>query len=679
MAGPSDLEQLMLEYINETRLDPMGNAARYMTSYAADPTSSISGIQSALNFFNVNGPALLSAFQALVPTGPLAWNDALGTAAEKHSAQMITAQLQSHQVPGELDLGARVTAEGYNFQRLGENIFAYTDNMLYGHAGFMIDWGNGPNGMQDPAGHRINMMDLRYTEIGIDVTAESTQGNPLGPYVVTEDLGTRGKLFVLGVAYTDSDANRFYSVGEGRADLTVQIAAASATSTTSGGYTLETTAGAKTITLSGGGLSGAVTVSATIGTENLKLDVVGGNTLQAWGSVSVSGPITVLRGLGARGLSLTTAGGVQTIHGTSGNDTIDGGAGADQLGGGLGNDSYKADNQGDIVYEAIGAGTDSVTSTASYYLFANVENLTLTAGAGNIFGVGNVLANVLNGNDGENLLVAGAGNDEVHGGAARDAIFGEDGTDNLFGDAGIDYIVAGIGNDTVDGGTDADEIYGEAGDDIISGGAGFFSDILVGGDGNDTIYGNLASGAAGGTFGELDYLYGNLGNDTFHVDTPFDIVFEQQGEGSDTVYANIAGAGFYLYENIETLILEGTTPFGVGNTTANTITGNAIGNFLLGGAGDDTLNGKAGGDVLFGESGADTFVFESGTGGDVIGDFAAGSDKIKLAGIFADFAAAQANFIQNGNVGAINLGNGDLVVLHNVTMSQLTATDFLFG
>ncbi len=365
-----------------------------------------------------------------------------------------------------------------------------------------------------------------------------------------------------------------------------------------------------------------------------------------------------------------------TITGTSANDTLDGKGGNDQLFGLLGDDQYQVDSQADLTFEAIGAGIDTVVASSNYYLFANVENLILHGSAGNIFGVGNELANVLTGNEGENLLIAGASDDTVFGGDSRDAIFGEGGADVLKGEGGIDYIVAGAGNDAVDGGLQADEIYGEDGDDTLYGGSGLFTDIIVGGAGNDTISG---SDSFGGNDGDFDFLYGNLGNDTFFVNTPADLVFENPGEGTDTVVANIIGAGFYMYENLENLILDGQTPFGVGNGLANELTGNAIGNFLLGGADNDTLNGKGGGDVLFGEAGADTFVFETGTGGDVIGDFAGGSDKIQINGIFADFAAAQANFIQNGNVGAINLGNGDFIVLHNVTMSQLTAPDFIFG
>jgi Ca2+-binding RTX toxin-like protein len=363
-----------------------------------------------------------------------------------------------------------------------------------------------------------------------------------------------------------------------------------------------------------------------------------------------------------------------TLYGNAGNDTLAGGAGLNNLYGGTGNDVYTVTQQSDVIFEfnVLGGGTDVVNSSVGFYLFANVENMNLT-GSTNIFGVGNDLNNVIVGNIGENLLIGGGGNDILNGGggSARDSLFGEDGNDQLFGQAGIDYIVGGLGHDSIDGGDDPDEIYGQGGDDFIDGGVGFHTDIIVGGDGDDNIDGESGQG-------DFDYLYGNLGNDAFIVDTPNDLVFEQPGEGTDTVYADIVGAGFYLYDNIESLILLDVTPFGVGNGIANTLTGNAIGNYLLGGGGNDILNGKAGNDVLFGETGNDTFVFEPGTGGDVIGDFVSGQDKIDLSAYGAmTFNQLKTLFVQNGNVGAIQMTNGDVIVLHNVTMNLLTASDFI--
>ena len=209
---------------------------------------------------------------------------------------------------------------------------------------------------------------------------------------------------------------------------------------------------------------------------------------------------------------------------------------------------------------------------------------------------------------------------------------------------------------------------------MLDAGSGFFTDILVGGAGNDTL--RASSGQ-----NDYDLLDGGAGDDTYYVDTGADLTFEAVGGGVDTVYAdvsNVANAGVYLYANVENLVLLRTTAFGVGNELANTMTGSASNNWLLGGAGNDTLNGKAGNDVLFGEGGADTFVFERGTGGDVIGDFLHGTDKIDISALgFGNFATLQANFVQVGNVGAIDLGNGDFIVLHSVTMAQLSANDFV--
>jgi Ca2+-binding RTX toxin-like protein len=115
---------------------------------------------------------------------------------------------------------------------------------------------------------------------------------------------------------------------------------------------------------------------------------------------------------------LTGGGGDDVLIGGDGADLLDGGKGVDQLQGGSGDDLYKVDSTADVVSEGWGAGTDTVMSTVSYHLGANVENLELQ-GSANLDGSGNDLANIIMGNAGDNHLYFASG-DTVFGGKGDD-------------------------------------------------------------------------------------------------------------------------------------------------------------------------------------------------------------------------------------------------------------------
>jgi Ca2+-binding RTX toxin-like protein len=126
----------------------------------------------------------------------------------------------------------------------------------------------------------------------------------------------------------------------------------------------------------------------------------------------------------------------ETFVGGAGADRLDGGGGVDSLRGGLGNDTYIA-RAGTTIVEAGVAGTDTVLSSMTYTLGANLENLTLT-GAAAVNGTGNALANTLTGNAAANRLMGSAGNDTLLGLGGADVLTGGVGRDIMTGGAGAD-------------------------------------------------------------------------------------------------------------------------------------------------------------------------------------------------------------------------------------------------
>jgi trimeric autotransporter adhesin len=227
------------------------------------------------------------------------------------------------------------------------------------------------------------------------------------------------------------------------------------------------------------------------------------------------------------------------LEGGAGNDALNGGAGADTMLGGVGNDAYVVDNAGDVVTENVGEGTDTVTSTVSYALPANVENLTL-AGTSAINGSGNELNNVLTGNAAANTLTGNDGNDVLHGAAGNDV---------LDGGAGNDVLDGGLGSDHLSGGDGDDVYFVDVSTDVITEGAS---------QGIDTVTSSL-SYALGANVENLILLAGSKA---------------------------LIGTGNSL-DNVIT-----------GNASANTLIGGEGNDTLAGGLGGDTLTGGAGNDVF---------------------------------------------------------------------------------
>lgn len=290
---------------------------------------------------------------------------------------------------------------------------------------------------------------------------------------------------------------------------------------------------------------------------------------------------------------ITGNSGNNVLNGGAGNDTLNGGLGLDTMIGGTGNDTFVVDNAGDVVTEAVGAGTDTAQASVSYVIGANVENLVLT-GTAAINGTGNATNNTITGNSGNNILDGAAGADTLIGGLGDDTYI----VDNA-GDVITE--AAGEGTDTVQ--TSASYILGNELENLtltgianINGTGNALNNTLTGNSGS-----NILDGAAG-----IDTLIGGAGNDTYIVVDTDDVIIENIGGGIDTVQASI---DYTLGETeIENLTLIGLATVGTGNTLNNTITGNALDNVLDGADGNDTLDGAGGSDILLGGFGDDTYI-----------------------------------------------------------------------
>jgi Ca2+-binding RTX toxin-like protein len=357
------------------------------------------------------------------------------------------------------------------------------------------------------------------------------------------------------------------------------------------------------------------------------------------------------------------------LTGNAGANTLDGKAGNDTLAGGGGNDSYVVDSAGDAVVENANEGIDTVNSSITTTLAANVENLALT-GTAALNGTGNALANALAGNAGANRLEGGLGNDTLDGGLGNDTLAGGLGDDTFVVAQFADVVVenAGEGVDTILSsvtytlstnvenltltGTGSINGFGNALDNTISGNAGS----------------NRLDGGAG-----ADSLAGGRGNDTYIVDNVNDLVSELAGEGTDTLSSLVSLA---LSANVEILQLAGSANLdGWGNAGDSWLKGNAGANTLDGLAGNDILGGLAGDDVLADLTGNN--VLDGGAGADVLqagagNDFLAGGtgdDRIEAGAGGADIIAFNAGDGLDLVVGSA--GQDDTLSLGKVSFAGL--------
>ncbi len=262
----SEQDQLLLELVNRSRMDPLGEVARF---------PELSDLNSGLSGGTI----------APEPKQPLAPHQALVDAAVAHAQDMLDNDYFAHNnLAGETP-SDRAAAAGYTAP-VGENI-------AWGGSTGPID--------QDAAvydrhkslflspGHRQNMLLETYREVGTGVRFGVFTTSPPDTHtvidwnasMVAEEFGSRGgDVFITGVAFSDTVVDDdFYTIGESSPGIQISVVHAltgeTRTTTTgpSGGYTLQVPDGTYTVTASGGSLPGPmVFTNVAVSAANVKID-----------------------------------------------------------------------------------------------------------------------------------------------------------------------------------------------------------------------------------------------------------------------------------------------------------------------------------------------------------------------------------------------------------------------
>ena len=440
------------------------------------------------------------------------------------------------------------------------------------------------------------------------------------------------------------------------------------------------------------------------------------------------------------------AGGQDWVYGGDGNDTLlagnytgghtvafDGGTGVNTV-------SFISATAGVL---ASTEGADSVNCINTENIVGSNFNDTLGGDSGNnlIYG-GAGDDSMYGGGLGNDTLYGGDGSDTIKGGQTSDHIYGDSGNDLLIGSSGSESFYGGSGNDTfqagfatgtyIDGGTGNntvsfvqapagvvinlltdvntgaaqgdtllnienvtggyrnDSITGDANNNVLDGGPGG-ADFLYGGDGNDTLIGDIVGGYYyGGTGNDVIYagsglcqISGDDGNDTIIGDSHMnsgDAI--DGGTGINTITFNSATTGVHETTFYHVQILIGSNYNDTFSVSSNWTDNHTI----YGGAGDDTITGGYGPNTLYGGTGNDTFVLKTGSGLNTIGDFEGagqtGGDVIffsKISG-FTTFAQVQAvtTYDFAHDTAVIQLTANDVLTVLGVTQ-QFTADDFEFA
>ena len=314
-------------------------------------------------------------------------------------------------------------------------------------------------------------------------------------------------------------------------------------------------------------------------------------------------------------------------------------------------------------------------------------------------------------------ILGTSGDDTLNGAEGEDTVLGLAGNDLLSGHGGDDSLSGGDGNDTLAGGLGVDTLAGGKGDDLLDAGSGGIAaddDLLLPGEGSDTMRGDAGRFASGAgsvvSYEDLglesDYLLisitgegtgsaisanstlvddafiniraivGSGGADHFEATGPSSMIGWTGYSGDDLFVGN--GSVWLRYDREEGLggtqgvsvdlaTGTGTDAFGgsdsisgidtvTGTSRADIILGDDDDNRLDGLSGNDSLDGRAADDTIFAGEGNDTAL--GGDGADYV-DAGDGNDLVDGGGGSDYLAGRGGNDTLTGGNGGDGLHGGE--------------------
>ena len=299
--------------------------------------------------------------------------------------------------------------------------------------------------------------------------------------------------------------------------------------------------GVATLTSDSGNDVVASTDDANFTPSNGRLDISDGASVYLVNLTQLN-----LTGTGFNTFDVTNWTGRATLTGTGGIDEIESYTNGEET---LTDTSFVQPNLGTFTLSGINAADltawpngvelDATGFSGQATLYGGSGNDTLLGGSGNNYIVGGAGKDYLSAGSGNTILVGTAGSgDTLIGGPGEDTIYGSQGADRIAGGTGSDTIYSGPVASFISGGTGPDTIVGGANGDTIYGNGG--ADVIIAGGSHDLIYADNPGGT--GDTGAVSYLYGTYAGES--------------GAGIDTL---IGGKGNdYLFGYGDTIIAGGS-------------------------------------------------------------------------------------------------------------------------